>query len=257
MAMSESDKKKIPLIIALVLALIGYVVYDFVWVPMQTPARVYHKTVSTQSAEQETSSTSQAVAPPMNIETTEMLDAQGKVVQAITLPDPVSVEGQRSFFLTEEDKRLVDLMRNNVLLEQQIKNESLKQQKEAQKNIAIVQPATTVPVKSNTGMISQSPDIQGFTAVETVQPTLLTTGLSDDEINDAYRQVKVLSISDNGGKISAYVEINGVLTKALTGKRVGDFEIKEVNADYLSIEYVPGNTVRKIGHSGFTYSTEG
>lgn len=258
MAMSESDKKKIPLIIALALTLAGYGVYEYVWVPMQTPVRVYHKPVSpTPAPQQETSAAILPLTPPVNIETTEMLDASGKVVQAITLPDPDVVEGHRSFFLTEEDKRLVDLMRSNVLLEQQIKNDELKQKKEALKNPFIAPQQVVVSGKRNTGVISQSTDMQGFTAVETVQPTLLTTGMTDDDINDAFRHVIVKSISDDAGKISAYVEINGVLTKAVVGKRMADFEIKEITSEYLAIEYIPGNTLRKIGHSGFTYSKEG
>lgn len=275
MALSESDKKKLPLLAGILVLLAAYCGYEYIYVPMQLEKQEQATIAQRVKSEFEKSEAqkNEAAAPVQNLGVissahaseangsssqpiaVELQDANGNTVHAIKAPAPELVKNTRSFFLSDEDRRLIDLMRSNILLKAQIQNEELKQKKSMQIAQTVINQSG---VTGNTGGVvpQNASDLTNFNEVETIQPTFLSAEMSQEEIDDAFSNVEVLSIADNGGIVTAYIKINGILTKAAKGKVIGDYEIQEVTPGYIAISYVPANITRKIGHSGFTYDKQ-
>lgn len=274
----SAEKKKIITLVVLATILSAYCAYEFAYVPMQQDKnesvnrnlkqQLELAEANNESQQHDNNLTfiSQAEASEVQGAPStqqgnkqipiEIQDADGNIVQAIKAPAPEIVENKRQFFLTDEDKRLVDIMRSNVLMQAQIDNDELKRKKQMMStgvDSSLVQQGAQ---PANITRVNGTSDLSNFNDLETVKPTFLSAKVTDEEINDLFSKVEVASIADNEGVVTAYVRINGILTDAHVGKIIGDYEIKEVNSGYVSISYIPANVTRKIGHSGFSYSKQ-
>lgn len=282
MALSEKDKKLIPWILVLSAGLLAYGGYTlFLKSPASAPMDIEEKighqeqqhsntqsgntnTVSMQELNDEPRPLSLAQKKPKRRDSAqyvELVDRNGNPVEALIEPDPHAINTKRTLELSKEDKKIVGYLKSNLLLELEAKNEQLKAQKRggAQGSASVPvnrNQASSVAVPQNVSVVNAR-DLSGFSEMETTKPTFLGNGASDDDIDDAFRNVEVASISvggNNAQDIKAYVRINGKLFKAVNGRKVGDYEIKETTPNYINVRYVPANVTRKIGHSGFAIS---
>ncbi|EKO3611922.1 hypothetical protein M3914_003121 [Vibrio metschnikovii] len=273
MALSESDKKKLPFVIILALGLSvygGYTLYESQkesqYHRIQTPSEevTRHTNQSASDIGEPTvtpslrshGSTNEVIREP---EVLEYVDSQGNPIRAIVEPSPTAITSNRSLSLTEEDRQIISYMRSNLLLELQTRNERLKNERlgvrQLQEGPLAAASTSNLPRPANVATPrSVNPDLVGFTEVSTVQSTLLGKTLSNDEVNDAFRAVDVASISvgANGvDQVEAFIRIRGRLIQATEGRIIGDYQIRSVTPDYVEIRYTPSNVTRKIGHSGF------
>lgn len=262
MALSESDKKKLPLLVGIFILLGGLITYQFYYVPLSEERALAALQPALQpkpkldSIQPQRPITLQSSAVKMNTppEILEYVDAKGNQVTAIIEPEPIPLTSERSIQLTTEDKQIINYLRSNVLLRLQKENEELKQQKNAAKGL-VTEPVYIKGIPSNFVTPHVAPqDLAGFSEVETVKSTMLGKQMTNDEIDDAFERVKVASISVGANfesDIDAFVRVDGKLFQANIGRVIGDYEVKDINPNYISIRYIPGNVTQTIGHSGF------
>lgn len=279
MALSEKDKKLIPWIVVLSAGLLAYGGYSlFLKSPVSTAVNIEEKiqqqrsndqagddnTISMQALNDEPRPLSLAQKKPKKrepVEYVDLVDREGNPIEALIEPDPDAINTKRTLELSKEDKKIVSYLKSNLLLELEAKNNELKAMKNGGAYASAPAPVDRGRMPSgatpqNVSVVNAR-DLSGFSEMETTKPTFLGNGASDDEIDDAFRNVEVASISvggNNAQDIKAYVRINGKLFKAVNGRKVGDYEIKETTPNYINVRYVPANVTRKIGHSGFAIS---
>lgn len=279
MALSEKDKKLIPWIVVLSAGLLAYGGYSlFLKSPVSTAVNIEEKiqqqrsndqagddnTISMQELNDEPRPLSLAQKKPKKrepVEYVDLVDREGNPIEALIEPDPDAINTKRTLELSKEDKKIVSYLKSNLLLELEAKNNELKAMKNGGAYASAPAPVDRGRMPSgatpqNVSVVNAR-DLSGFSEMETTKPTFLGNGASDDEIDDAFRNVEVASISvggNNAQDIKAYVRINGKLFKAVNGRKVGDYEIKETTPNYINVRYVPANVTRKIGHSGFAIS---
>lgn len=279
MALSEKDKKLIPWIVVLSAGLLAYGGYSlFLKSPVSTAVNIEEKiqqqrsndqagddnTISMQALNDEPRPLSLAQKKPKKrepVEYVDLVDREGNPIEALIEPDPDAINTKRTLELSKEDKKIVSYLKSNLLLELEAKNNELKAMKNGGAYASAPAPVDRGRMPSGATpqnvSIVNGRDLSGFSEMETTKPTFLGNGASDDEIDDAFRNVEVASISvggNNAQDIKAYVRINGKLFKAVNGRKVGDYEIKETTPNYINVRYVPANVTRKIGHSGFAIS---
>ncbi|WP_428775949.1 hypothetical protein [Vibrio sp.] len=267
MAMSESDKKKLPILISGICLSAGLVYYQFFYKVAQVhQPQMLIPVVEAKSlpmAEEVLEPTPRPillgdVAPPPAItqETLEYTDAKGNPVKAILEPAPMALNTKRSVNLSSQDIELIQLMRDNLQLELENENERLKNEKNKLRNPTPSQ--TTTVTAGNPGQQVQSSSkgngMAGFTDMGTVEPVTLSPTVPKRQVEEAFERISLSSITiDSNAKetISAWVKIDGTLIKATPNKVVGDFQFTEVTPDFLRIRYVPSGVTKKLGHSGF------
>ncbi|MFC5079644.1 hypothetical protein [Vibrio thalassae] len=197
--------------------------------------------------------TKEVIAQPEVLQRT---DANGNIVNAIVVPPPAPRGIKRNLTLTEEDREIIQLLRSKLLTK--LRNENKVLQNESK----VLNAPATVPAALPQQVIHAAPppmiptSSADFTEFETVQPALLSAGLSDAQIEEAFDRIKVASIIVQDNKPRAHVRIDNELVRAIEGKRIGDFRIEEVKAESVKITYIKGNVVRIIGHTGFSISEE-
>lgn len=268
MALSESDKKKLPLLLGLLLILTAYLCYAFIYKPMQVKATFTPPQAITHNSQPMASqvldspislkanSNADLKSQEMPLDVYEYSDSQGNPVEAIYEPEPRHQSSKRDLILSAEDKQIVNYLRSNLLLELQTTNEELKSKRDSAKQGVSGSPSNpngqpTKIVRSNN---SDPLDLAGFSDMKTVQPTYLSGGLTTMQIDDIFEKVSVASIAVGGNgpeSVSAYLRINGKLFQAFQGRRFGDYEVLKIDPNFLDIRYVPANVTRTIGHSGF------
>ncbi|MDF9399140.1 hypothetical protein [Vibrio sp. 1180_3] len=270
MALSDSDKKKLPLIAVLFFITLGAGYYQFFYESPEISTNP-NQQIAMAVADQARNRQSQSIdlvpiqtnrietvdiasnaAPRTNtaFETLETTDANGNIVKAIIEPEPVPRGVKRSLVLTEQDKEIIQLMRSNLLTKLKNENSALKNQQ----NGVSSAPVNNAPSSSQSiNYANQTPSVdQGFTEFETVKPTLLASGITDSQIEDSFSRVKVASIIVESDKTNAWVRIDGQLIKATQGARVGDFRFDSIKPDAVTMTLIKGNVTRTIGHTGFS-----
>lgn len=262
MALSESDKKKLPLLFGILALLGGICTYQFYYIPLSEekalaalkPAiekKPKLDSIQPQRPVSLQSPVGTMEAPPKILE---YVDGKGNQVTAIVEPEPTHLTSERSIQLTTEDKQIINYLRSNVLLRLQKENEELKNQKNAAKGL-VTEPVNANGIPNNFVSNQVVPqDLAGFAEVETVKSTMLGKQMTKAEIEDVFERVKVASISvgaNNVSDIDAFVRVDGKLFQADIGRVIGDYEVKEIKPNHISIRYIPGNVTQTIGHSGF------
>lgn len=258
MALSDKDKKLLPVVVLAAVAVAGYIYYDFFYEASPQAAEYVippepqeqHNPVSTSTSieigARDISVASPSMAPT-DLQVLELTDARGNPVEAVIEPAPIPVTYSRSMQLSEDDRQIIDLMRDNFLLKLQKENAKLKLEKE--------EVTTGGPAKNERMPKSSinSKSIVGFTELETVKPALLDdTGLSESKTNEAFSRVEIKShVVNQGDQVTAWAAIDGNLVKVIDNLIVGDFQISAVTPQYVAVTYLPSNVTRKLGHVGF------
>ncbi|EGR4213388.1 hypothetical protein DDN60_12665 [Vibrio cholerae] len=273
MALSDSDKKKLPYVIGLSLLLLAYGGYSLIQGdnqvsptinPASNPTQIHpNKSIDDLSLP----ATPVSLMPMQNInagsispQVFEYVDEKGNPVRAIIEPSPEAISTERALTLTNEDMQIISYARSNLLLELQTKNEELKRAKEIAKTPVITSSGAPVVSQSANQFLPEAvsrsaKDLSGFTEMETVQPTFLSQPMTADETEEAFKAIEVASISvgaNSPSQVEAIIRVKGKLFKAFKGRRIGDYEIRDVQASHVEIRYVPRNVTQKIGHSGFS-----
>lgn len=189
-----------------------------------------------------------------NVQHYEYTDSNGNIVQEIIEPDPMTVDSSNHLLISDDNIRIIDLLKNNLLLEVQAKNEQLKAQKKMnQMNYT----GEVVPTNVN-GQYAhiQSPSESGFTELGTTTTLLSSVSVDSMELEEQFARISLASITVNEKKelpnvVSAWVRYDGKLFKATEGRELGDFVITKVTESNISIKYAPANVTKKLGHSGF------
>lgn len=189
-----------------------------------------------------------------NVQHYEYTDSNGNIVQEIVEPEPVTVDSSNHLLISDDNIRIIDLLKNNLLLEVQAKNEQLKAQKKMnQMNYT----GEVVPTNVN-GQYAhiQTPSESGFTELGTTTTLLSSVSVDSMELEEQFERISVASITVNEkeelpNEVSAWVRYDGKLFKAMEGRELGDFVITKVTESNISIKYAPANVTKKLGHSGF------
>ncbi|MFL7013594.1 hypothetical protein [Enterovibrio norvegicus] len=272
MSVSKTDKYKLIAIFILTLLLVGMLYYKFVVLANNiakanepsVPKAVLQVPTNDEplkAVAQKPRTVSLGKSAKSEIQKTEVIeytDGSGNPVQAILEPIPHPLTSKRGLQLSAEDRQIVMYMRDNLLLELQAANETLKAKKAAAKAPVapdFVNRSGTTPKLAYATNANMPQDLVGFAEVETVKPTFLGGNMSKADLEEAFEVVEVASITvDDNPKapVRAYVRINGKLFNAVKGRRIGDFEIKQVEPSHVDIRYIPANVSKKIGHTGFT-----
>ncbi|MGR5296805.1 hypothetical protein ACPV5U_24325 [Vibrio mediterranei] len=263
MALSEKDKKLLPIVVLAGAAVAGYIYYDFFYEPtpqvadyvlppeqqlehVQEPAESPTSSLDISSREIDISSPK---ITHSDVQVLDLTDARGNPVEAVIEPAPIPVTYRRSMQLSEDDRQIINLMRDNFLLTLQMENAKLKLEKE--------EAVSGVNGNSVVGTQATSFDANsmvGFTELETVKPALLDdSGVPETKINEAFSRIELKSLVVNlGDEVTAWAAIDGNLVKAKNNLVVGDFLIAEVTPQYVAVTYLPSNVTRKLGHVGFS-----
>ncbi len=262
MALSDKDKKLIPVVALAGAAVVGYIYYDFIYEPTPTVAEYVippepqkhqeqpQQIVADDSMEMGAREISVGTVrdTATDLQVLELTDARGNPVEAVIEPAPIPVTYGRSMQLSEDDRLIIDLMRDNFLLTLQKENAKLKLEKDEASSGggANNTEGPTSTVNSNA--------MVGFTELATVKPALLDdTGVSETKTNEAFARVEIKShVVNKGDEVSAWATIDGNLVKATDDLVVGDFQISEVTPQYVAVTYLPSNVTRKLGHVGFS-----
>lgn len=184
----------------------------------------------------------------------EYTDSNGNIVQEILEPEPITVDASNHLLISDDNKRIMNLLRDNLLLDVQAKNDKLRAEKKINKmNLT----GEVVPTNVNGGYVDLKPVSNSkFTEIETTQPLLSSVSVNDSEIEEQFSRIEIASITvterkNENDHVSAWVRIDHKLVKAIEGYKVGDFIFGEVTPSTVSIRYVPANITKKLGHSGF------
>ncbi|QFT13395.1 hypothetical protein [Vibrio sp. THAF190c] len=194
------------------------------------------------------------LAEVQNFKTYEYTDSEGNIVQEILEPAPITVDSSNHLLVSDDNKRIMNILRENMLLELQAKNEKLK----AAKKLNQLQiTGEVVPTNVNGNFIPvPNVDTSGFTELETTKPLLSSASIHDSDISEEFSRITLasLTVTERKGmenEVSAWVRYDKKLFRATVGRKLGDFVIKDINESNISIRYVPANVTKKLGHSGF------
>jgi hypothetical protein len=259
--MTERDKKLLPFLIVGLLGCVGalYWVYTTQISP-PPPVQNTVQPVSTPSLgasapelqAHNASLTSDQFVAPASIEQYEYTDMDGNIVQEIIQHEPLTIDSSNYLLVSDDNKKIIDLMRNNFLLEVQAKNQELKIQKNMISDGGMeVAPTNMNVAYSNVPQVNTS----SFTEIETTQPLLSSVSADDMEVEDQFGRITLASItvSNNNGidEVSAWIRFDGKLFKVDVGKKLGDFEFMGVTPANVAIKYKPANITKVLGHTGF------
>lgn len=189
-----------------------------------------------------------------NIQHYEYTDSNGNTVQEIIEPEPLTVDSSNHLLISDDNIRIIDLLKNNLLLEVQAKNEQLK----AKKKMNQLNFTGEVMPTNVSGQYSNipAPNESGFTELATTSTLLSSVSVDSMELEEQFGRISLSSITVNERKdlpsvVSAWVKYDGKLFKATEGRELGDFVITKVTESNISIKYAPANVTKKLGHSGF------
>lgn len=184
----------------------------------------------------------------------EYTDSNGNIVQEILEPEPMTVDASNHLLISDDNKRIMNLLRDNLLLDVQAKNDKLRAEKKFNKMHLT---GEVVPTNINSVYVDlQAESSTNFTEIETTQPLLSSVSVDDNEIEEQFARIKLASITvteqkSKDDQVSAWVRLDNKLVKAVEGHKVGDFIFGEVTPSTISIRYIPANVTKKLGHSGF------
>lgn len=257
MALTKRDKKLLPFLLGGIILLCGigaYAIFDGSENSILVNGRSQVGSVNDEHL------SSSALASEMKkekITLNEYHDEDGNVVQEISAPEPILVRGSSQLLISDDNKEIIELMRDNLLIKIQTENARLKASKQEQKG-SVKQVGMPSSVVSGGAFVKPTyVSTSNFTEIETTQPLLSSTPINDRKVVEQFARIKLasLTVSQQGkGKpdlVSAWIRIDGKPFKAEEGGKVSDFEFKEITESYVSIRYLPANVTKKLGHTGF------
>lgn len=275
--MTNKEKRILPyMILIFVLALAGIIYWLFFSKasPIYTPSPQTISPTQLSAPTKQLGAYSEEVAPPASVGNAMLgggnnlddiqdyhlytyTDSEGNIVQEILEPEPMTVDSNNHLLISDDNKKIMNLLRDNLLLEVQAKNDELKADKKARK---MTQPSVAkgvMPTEMNGEYVSiPNVNTSNFTELERTQPLLSSMTVEDADIDDEFARISLASISviemkDKAAEVSAWVRFDNKLFKAIKGRKIGDFEFGNITSSDITIRYIPANVTKKLGHSGF------